>query len=188
LRVTIKKNPEGFSRVRTQAQALAITSGDFAGPVLVVFGQLHRKQEKAILVSEGAAGASGRWPALSPPYEKKKRKLFARRKMLHLSGAMRSSLLTPTNPNYIQRFVPRGTSGGVFQFGAASDVAAAHLKGNPALAPNLSAAGKRIFGGLARRLPVRDMINKTAAMLAEFNRELVKWYALRVQQVLRRRK
>jgi hypothetical protein len=200
LRVVIKKNPEGFSRVRTQAQALAITSGDFAGPVMVVFGQLHREQELAIFASQGARGGSGRWPALSPSYEKKKSRfrkaagkgpglVFAiGKKIMVLTGDTKARFTVPTNPAYVQRFVPRGTSGGVFQFGADSDVAAAHLAGNPSLAPHQSAAANRIFGGFAKRLPVRDVITKSAAQMAAFLPVLKKWYALRVQQVLKVRK
>ena len=169
------------------AEALTITPGDYAGPVLVLMGQLHREQQHGIFQSEGATGAGGRWAALSPPYAAKKRKLFSRRKILHLSGDMRTRFLSPTNPAYVQRFVPRGTSGGVFQFGAHSDVAAAHLAGNPALAPNGSPTARKIFGGLARRLPVRDMITKSAAQMAAFPSVLRKWYASRVDQVLRRR-
>jgi hypothetical protein len=189
LRVVIKKNPEAFRRVRkTMEEGLALTNGDMAGPVLVILGQVHREQEKAIFGTEGRANVGG-WPALSPPYAKKKRKL-TRRRMLNLTGDMKSRFTVPTNPAYVQRFVPRGINGsGVFQFGAVSAIAAAHLHGRPEMAAiKQSGLSRKIFGGIARRLPVRDMISKTAGMVSQMNVALSNWYAKRVQQVLRGRK
>ena len=199
MRVVIKKNHAGVQRQMSSVQALTITPGDYAGPVLVLMGQLHREQQLAIFASQGARGGAGKWPALSPSYAAKKsgfRKAAGKgpglvfavgKRIMILTGDTKARFTVPTNPAYVQRFVPRGTSGGMFQFGAYSDVAAAHLAGNPALAPNQSHAAKRIFGGFAKRLPVRDVITKSAAQMAAFLSVLKKWYAARDDQVLRKR-
>jgi hypothetical protein len=86
------------------------------------------------------------------------------------------------NPHYVQKYLG-AEAGGVFQFGAASDVAYAHLHGLPEAAPNQSASARKVFGGRAPRLPVRDMISKTAAQLAAFRKAFTDWYVARVKRV-----
>lgn len=168
-------------------EALKVTQGDLKGPVLTKFGALHRKQMNRIFATQGAAGGGGLWAALSPPYAKKKARHFPGRKILQLSGDLKASFTVRGNPYYVQRFIPRG-SGGSFGFGSTHPEAAPHYYGNPALARSPSTPQARsIFGRIARRLPKRDMITKTAEMLAEFTTEFKSWYASRVKQVLRGR-
>jgi hypothetical protein len=154
------------------------------GEVLTVLGVVHRKQQTAIFVSEGATSGGGLFAPLNPRYAARKRKLFGRKKILQLSGDMKARFTLAGNPGYIQKYV--GTEAkGVFQFGAASDVAAAHLYGNPALAPRQSAAARSVFGGTAPRLPVRDMISKTATQMGALKDALTAWYAARAKRVIR---
>lgn len=184
--MVIRKHPEGFRRIRTVQEGLVLSTADYSGPVLNALGKVHRDQELAIFGSEGRANVGG-WPALSPPYEAKKKKV-TRRRMLNLSGETKARFTGARHLGYFQRFFPRGT-GGVFQFGARSSVAAAHLYGKPELAAGIqSTLSRRIFGGTARRLPVRDMITKTAAMVAQLRHEFAVFYAKRVDQVLRHRR
>jgi hypothetical protein len=165
MKVVIRKNPEVFKRLRTKAEALIVSPGDFAGPVLVRLGQVHRRQEKAIFASQGAAGGSGRWPKLSPGYAKWKKRVFPGRKILVLSGEMKERFTVPSRPEYVQRFTSSGQSGGVFSFGAIDEVAVKHYRGI--------------------KLPVRDMITKTAAQITELRNTFISWYAARVRQIVR---
>lgn len=157
MKVTVKTNPEGIRRVRTLAQALGLPHADMAGPVLVELGVVHRKQENRIFATQGSAGASGRWPALSPGYAAKKRKQFPGKKILQRTGDMKARLTKRSNPNYYQDYVPRSAARGTFRFGARSGLAAAHRAGTGPL-------------------PIRDMLTKTAAQVAEFQAALFKWY------------
>ena len=185
--MNVKKNPEAFKRLRSMTEALQITSGDLGGPVLVRMGQLHRKQQKRIFASEGSEGQAGRWPSLSDRYDARKREVFGRRKMLVLTGDMKDRFTRQTSSYYIQQFIPAGGGRGTFQFGAESEIAAAHLRGDPGIAPEKSETARLIFGGMAPRLPIRDMISKTAEQLDAFRLRLVQWYnEERIPQVLRR--
>ena len=162
-RVTI--NPNAFPRLRTKNQALGLTDGDYSGPVLTVIGQVHRKQENRIFATQGSAGAGGAWPKLSPAYAKRKRKDGFGSRILVRTGAMKSALTTPGNPNYYQAFQRVGALA-VFLLGGFSRIAGYHRRGTP--------PQKR-----------REMLNKTAAQIAEIRRALFDWYKLRIQQVQR---
>lgn len=176
----------GIKRVRSKLDALRLDDRDMAGPVLVVLGTVHRRQQSDAFVSEGATTAGGRWAALNPLYAARKAKAGGKRKVLQLSGDMKARFISRANRSYIQRFIPRGGGRGIFQFGAHSDVAAAHRAGAPALAPRQSPQAKRAFGGRAPRMPVRDMLTKTPAQIAEFAVAFKRWYIeKRVPQVLR---
>ncbi len=137
---------------------------------------------------QGQQEPPGRWAALHKGYAERKRAKFGRKKILQLTGAMKTRFTSANNPFYVQRYLGSSAHRGTFQFGARSSVAAAHRKGNPALAgaaPKGSKA-RTIFGGIAKRLPVRDMVSKTLAQRDEFQRRLETWYRKeRVPQVLR---
>lgn len=181
MRVKVTPNPEAFKRLRFMNEALKISEGDMRGPVLIRLGQLHRKQMQRIFASQGTEGRAGRWTELEERYAQRKRRTFGRKKILQLTGETKARFTVRTNPAYVQKYLGRGR----WVFGAASNVAAAHFHGSPGLAPNQSASAKRIFFGIAPRLPVRDMISKTAAQVAEFAAEFKAWYVQRVRQVLR---
>ena len=182
----VRKNRESFSRLRSMSEALKITVGDLQGPILVSLGRVHRRQQKLIFLSQGRLGASGPWRALNREYQERKGFTIGRSKILLLTGRTQDRFLKATNPHYIQQFVSTGETSGFFRFGAASDIAAAHLRGNPDLAPNQSESARSVFTGKARRLPVRDMISKTAKQVAELRDDLERWYQqARVPQALR---
>lgn len=184
--IRITKNPEAFERLRTQNKALRITGGDLHGPVLVRLGQVHRDQMRKVFTSEGAEGAAGRWPALSPVYEERKRKVLGQKKMLVLTGRTRARLTVKNSPYYIQRYLSRSDTSGVYQFGALSSVAAAHQHGLPGLAQGKTSAASLVFGGTAPRLPVRDMIMKTTMQMSQLQLRVLQWYTdERIPQVLR---
>lgn len=165
MKVVIRKNPYIMKRLMTQNQAFAITNADLGGQVLVRLGVVHRRQEKAIFASQGAAGASGRWPKLSPGYAKWKRRVFPGKKILVLSGEMKERFTVPSRPEYIQRFTPTGEGRGVVSFGASDEVAVKHFRGI--------------------KLPVRDMISKTQEQINELRLTFIDWYIKRVRQVER---
>jgi hypothetical protein len=182
IRVTV--NRAAFERQRLAANAMSLKVGDIETS-LTPLGVVHRRQMNAVFASQGAAGAAGRWAALSPDYAKRKRKAFGSRKILQLSGDMKARFTRASHPAYVQRVTRHGERFN-YQFGAASDVAAAHLHGAPEMAPNRSSAARRVFfGGLAPHLPVRNMITKTASQFAEFKKAFIVWYANRARQVLR---
>lgn len=175
---------QAYPRLREAASALRISDADMRGPVLVKMGQLHRKQMLQNFAAQ--AGAAGRWAPLNPSYAKRKRKAVGSRKILVLTGDMKARFTKALHPAYHQDYLPVGAQRGVFRFGARSDVAAAHFHGTPSLAPTgSSVTARKIFGGIAPRLPVRDMITKTEAQRRAFIPVFVTWYTARVRQVLR---
>jgi hypothetical protein len=193
--VTLKVdlNRQAFPRIRSAADAFLITAADLRGPVLTRLAQEHRRQEKQIFSSEGAAGGSGPWPELSPKYlERKRRALSHERrrrreakkkgkkvpkrkptpagagrgaplslKILIWSGDMRERFVSPSRPENIERFIlvgpAKAPTGGVFQFGAQSDIAAYHFAGGDVL-------------------PQRDMVSKSPEQIGKLQAALVKWY------------
>ena len=210
IRVTL--NTQAYPRLREAADALRITDGDMAGPVLIVMGNLHRKQQKAIFASQGAAGGTGKWAPLNARYLRQKQAGGRRRgggasaslgagfnifsssaalgfsgrgKILVLTGDMKRRFTMASAPEYVQRYLPTGGGRGVFQFGAMSDTAAAHMHGNPSFAPHQSYQARKVFGGVAKNLPVRNVVAKSQAQRLEFVPVFKKWYVARVRQVLR---
>jgi len=166
MKVKVATNPEGLRRLQAMLKEVHISHKDLGGQILVRLGQLHRKQMARVFASQGAEGGSGRWPKLSPGYAAWKRRYFPGRRILVLSGEMKARFTTPSRPEYVQRFLPRG-SGGVYQFGAYDEIAARHVKGGDTL-------------------PKRDMISKTAAQIAEFSASIEEWWRkVRVPQVRR---
>ena len=161
---------------------------DMGDPALLrALGTVHRQQEVSIFSSEGAIAGRARWEPLNARYAARKRKVVSSRKILVLTGVTRDSFVKATDPDYIQRYVETSPGLGIFQFGATSDVAAAHLYGSPGLAPHQSATAKKVFGGMARRLPVRDMITKPPSMVNEIREVLREFFIKRVRQLARAR-
>lgn len=172
--VRVTPNPNAFPRLRTMAEALKITDGDFAGPVMTVVGNVHRRQQKQIFATQGAAGLSGPWEPLSPAYAKRKKRQGYGSKILLRAGSMRAALTTASSPAYHQSFQKVGPLA-VYLLGALSRVAGYHRKGY----------ANRKRGG---RLPRREMLNKTVAQIAEIKNAIVEWYRTkRIPQVLRHR-
>ena len=186
MKITVTPNPKAFKRIRSINEALRISKGDMAGPVLVRLGQTHIKQQKRIFASQGAEGAGGRFAPLNPRYAARKLSIFGRKKILDLTGNMRRRFTKKSDPSYVQDFIPGSKGKGTFRFGARSNIAAAHKAGNPDLAPTPSTTAKGIWGGRAPRLPVRDMITKTGVQVAQLRKRFVDWYRKeRLPQVLR---
>ena len=76
-------------RLRTLSEALELRKEDVEA-ALDVADSVYRDQEKTIFSSEGSSGGES-WTPLSPNYEKWKKKAFPGRKILALSGAMRTA-------------------------------------------------------------------------------------------------
>lgn len=185
MKVTLTPNPEGLRRLRAIGDDVGQIARLDDPALLRALGTTHRKQELAIFASEGAAGGAGAWPALNPRYVIRKAKAVgSRKRILTLTGEMKDQFTRFGAPGYVQEFVPRGTLG-IFRFGARSSVAAAHKTGNPSLATTPSATARKVFGGIAARLPVRDMITKSASQLEELRETLKTWFIARVKQGLR---
>ena len=184
MKIILKPNAQHLRRLREIGEAVAPVMSD---PLLLrMLGSAHRDQMREVFATEGAEARRGPWPALNPRYAARKRKAVGGRKILHLTGDTRDRFISPSDPAYVQQFIPTSKTLGLFRFGARSDVAAAHLHGNPGLAPRQSSAlARKVFGGLAPRLPVRDMITKTERQLAELRAVLKNWYLTRVKQALR---
>jgi hypothetical protein len=190
--VRVTTYPQAFERLRSVTDVLKITPGDLAGPVLLRMDAVHRQQEAEVFSTEGAAGAAGKWPALSAAYaaakrragglgaaqvrgKKGKARVTALRglrapisqKILVWSGQTRDRFTQATAPGHIARLLQRGVSTFVYQFGAASDIAFYHRFGT-------------------RRLPVRDMITKTPAQVQALLQVIVNWYRIeRLPQAMR---
>lgn len=187
MRVRVTTNPGGIERIRTAVGALRVTAADFRGPVMTVMTAEHVRQMKRVFATEGAESAGGKWQALSPDYARRKRKAFPRKKILQLAGDMVRRFTMPSNPYFIRAYIDRGGGRGVYQFGARSNVAAAHATGSPSVAQSQSAAAKRVFfHPPAYRLPVRNMIQKTPLQVAALRRAFTDWYVKkRIPQALR---
>jgi hypothetical protein len=185
--IKINVNKLAFPRLRSCAQAFSITAHDFEGQILSLFGALHRRQEKEIFKTEGAASGA-KWAALDPKYAARKKaitaaagqvkrqvkaaglkvpKLFPRgAKILVLSGDMKERFVNSGRPEYIQEALVGKTSV-LYRFGAESEIAGYHVEGNP-------------------NLPVRDMVRKSPEQVAEFRATLLDWYVnKRIPQALK---
>lgn len=184
--IKVTTNPDGFKRLREMNEALKISAADYEGPILVELGAIHRQQQLRIFATQGTAGAGGRFAPLEKKYKARKREAFGIKKILQLSGEMKRRFTKRSDPRYFQGF--RGDdTGGVFSFGARSSVAAAHRAGKPKLARRAPRAAKSatIFGGIAQKLSIRDMVSKTAAQVEEIREGVRVWYRKRVEQVFR---
>lgn len=190
MKIEMTPNAEHLRRLREIGPDLR---DDFrqsmADPALLrALGTVHAAQEEQIFASEGAAAAGGQFAPLNPRYAARKAKAGGRGKILQLTGALRDQFTHKTDPAYVERYVPTSETTGLFQFGAASPVGAAHYRGDPSLAVGGSSPlARKIFGGRALRLPVRDMISKTPAMLDELREALRVWFIGRVRQMQRAR-
>lgn len=181
MKIILQPNQAHLQRMREIGPTLRAGLSMADPSLLRALGVVHRRQEARIFASEGAEGAGGPWTPLDPGYAERKAKAAgSRKKILQLSGDMKTALTKRGDPRYVEQFIPKGNLG-LFRFGAHSDVANAHLHGNPALAPQQSAVAKKVFGGRAPRLPVRDPITKTPAMLAEMREALRVWYVARLK-------
>lgn len=167
-------NMKAFPRIRTRIDALLLQEADFRGPILTRLGQLHRDQEQRIFGSEGAAGARGSWPALSPAYAAHKRRKVGRKRILVWSGDMKERFISPSRPEYVQSFIPTGRAAGLFQFGAASVLAGYHFAGGTSTHRSRPKKGS----GKTYRvvLPRRDMVTKSPAQILEMQKEFIAWY------------
>ena len=183
MRIRVQLNDAGFERLRTATGALRLSEGDYAGPVLRAFDAVHRKQVKQAFTTQGASTPGGRWAPLNVRYAARKRIAAPGKKILTLTGETARRFTLAKYPGHIARHIGKGR----FEFGAVSSVAAAHAAGNPLLARQRvgPTRASSIFGGIAPRLPVRDMILKTAAQVAEFTQALTVFYLKRVDQVKR---
>lgn len=182
MKIILKPNAAALARMPELPRQVEVKLSDPA--LLRALGTTHRAQEESIFSTEGATGGTAPWAALNPRYAARKAKAVGRKKILQLTGTMKRQFTFASASGYVQQFIPRGTLG-IFRFGARSSVAAAHKFGNPSLAPMQSATARRVFGGIAPRLPVRDMVTKSAAHLVELRQTLLTFYIARMKQQLR---
>lgn len=161
----MRPNPAGFARLRTLTEALSLSEADKRGPLLVEMGREHVRQVTRAYTTEGASTGAA-WARLSPGYARWKAKAYPGRKILVRTRDTRARFEQPSNPAHIREFIPPFS----YQFGAASNVQAAHEYG---------------VGSPGQRLPVRRLLRKTQADLAAFRKVLVQFYIKRVRQVLR---
>lgn len=187
MKITFKPNGPNLARLRAIGPNLLADLSMDDPSLLRALGAVHRAQEEGIFSSEGAEGAGGKWAPLEARYAARKAKAVGRRKILVLTGGMKDALTKKGDPDYVEEYRPASASLGLFRFGTRSRVAAAHLYGNPALAPERSAVASKVFGGRAPRLPIRDMITKTEAHLAEMRETLKVWFIGRLKQELQAR-
>lgn len=182
MRIDLVPNESHLRRLRQLPNDLAFDMSDPA--LLRTMGQTHRDQVRANFQTEGATGARGPWQALSPKYAKRKARLVGARKILDLTGDTKRRFTMAGHPDYIERYVPAGPGKGIFMLGARSDVAAAHLHGNPRLVTSRVSL-RKLFGGVAKRLPVRDMITKTTLNIRQLQSVMNDWYIARLKQRFR---
>lgn len=188
MKVVVIPNEQHLRRLRELPSRMDPTAPSgipMSDPALLrALGRVHREQVTANFATEGGTGARGLWPSLSAKYAARKLKLVGRKKILEVTGDTRRRFIRFGHPDYIERFVPSGRAGGTFLFGARSDVAAAHVAGNPGLVSTRSSLPK-LFGGRAARLPVRDMITKTAANVKQLQAAFSKWWIESLRQRFR---
>lgn len=179
---TVKVNREGINRLRTTTSLLQLTEEDMRAFVLPGMATLHREQEMEIFASEGAGGGAGAWPRLSAAYaarkaraasagraetagKKGKARVEALRaagrpisqKILVWSGETRDRFTRDSSPGFVAQLVVTALDRWIVQLGARSDIASYHVHGSS-------------------RLPLRDMIAKTAEQLDELRAVVVQVY------------
>lgn len=162
MRIRVRINNEAFERIRTRARGLVLSEADRRGPLLVELGAVNIAQVRRAFTSRGATVPTGPWPAWSSRYAAWRARKGLGSRMMRLTDTLYGKFTSPTHGSHIRRWV-RGL---LYQFGAIDDVAAWHREG-------------------AGRLPVRSVIDKTAADHDEFSKRLVTFYQKRVAQVLR---
>lgn len=167
--IVLRPKPEGFKRLRTITEALALDDGDRSGPVLRLLDSVHRKQAREAFTTQGASTGSA-WKALNPVYAKWKAKAGYGRQMLRMAKTYRTrephqlfrGFTLASGPGNIARWV-----GGLrYQFGIADDVAAAHEFGEG-------------------NLPRRTVIQKTPEQHHDFVAAFVEFWRKRIRQVVR---
>jgi hypothetical protein len=182
MKIILKPNAEHLRRMREIGPKLKADLSMNDKGLLRELGATHRYQMAGIFESEGGQGAMGKWSPLNPRYAERKRKLVGVRRILELTTDMDRRFTDRNSYWYVERFIPTSETLGLFQFGARSSVASAHLHGDPSLAPQQSAIARRVFGGRAQRLPVRDMITKTAAHMGQLRDTLRDWFVVKLRQ------
>lgn len=176
------RKPGAIKRLVSLTEAVNIPMND--PYIMKQMAQAQKDQMREVFETEGSTVRGGRWAALNPRYAARKRAAGGHRRILDLTGETRGRFIG-ARPGFIARFIPKGGGLGVFQFGAASQVAAAHRAGNAGLAPRPSGLARKVFGGIAKRLPIRDMLTKTERQILEFRRVLKDAYLVRLKQALR---
>lgn len=183
MKIILKPNAAHMARLRNIAAGPNIPMSD---PLFLSrLGAVHRDQLREVFETEGGTARGGRWSPLNPRYAARKKKFVGGKKILQLTTDMMRRFIYKGSHGYVEQYVPASQTQGLYRFGALSDVAAAHLHGDPRYASQQSAIARRIFGGRAPRLPVRDMITKTAQQLAELRRAFKDAYLARLRQILR---
>jgi len=183
MRITLTPNKAHLARMRALPALMTPRMDDRL--LLRDLDTVNSDQMREVFQTEGTTARGGMWAALSPRYRARKIAAVGRRKTLDLTGETKRRFISRGNPNHVARYIPTSSDRGLFTFGAKSDIAAAHVAGNPALAPGQSLTARKVFHGRAPRLPVRSMIGKSAQHLSEFRRALVKWYVARMRQFAR---
>lgn len=189
----IDTNPGGLDRLRDAIDRITITLSDLQGVVLRRLDQEHRAQERRIFSTEGAEGGSHSWPPLHPEYAAFKEEVVGVQPMLVWDGTTRGKFINRGDPDYVSEFVPRGASEGVFLFGARSEIAAKHFRGEfTTIKPRSYRSrktGKRVTWPketLHVQLPVRDMVTKSAEQIVRMRKVFLSWFLQeRVPQIRR---
>jgi hypothetical protein len=169
MRVRMKVYHGGFERLRTLNQAVMLSQGDRRTLVLRTLDRVHREQAKRAFTSQGASTGAA-WPPLSPKYATWKRKSGYGRSMMRMAKSYRGR---PAGLLY-RKAVMAGERGHIAQwlgglryaFGFGDDVGFWHHVG-------------------AGRLPVRQIITKTANDLAEFAVAVKDLWIKRIRQSFR---
>lgn len=166
MRVRMTVNREGFSRLRTRAQAMVIDDADRSGPLLTVLDGVARKAAKTGIQSEGG----GAWPALTPKYEAWKAKRGYGSKMMILARAYRSREAEQLSRKFTLAeeggHVKRWLGGLRYDFGVTDDVGYVHEQG----------------GG---KLPRRSVTDSIYAARDQFIQALRTFWQASIQRVLR---
>lgn len=130
------------------------------------FGVQFRRNMRANFASQGTSGGD-RWAPLSASYERWKRQVKPGRKILVFSGALRSSLTSPSNADHILRVVGIDREQSYVTMGTRDPKAEWHHKGTD-------------------RMPRRDPIQQTDEQKARYEGVLVDWLRPRFRAAARR--
>ena len=163
-KMRVRPRPEGFKRLRTKIESLALTPGDLQGPVLRLLDSVHNQQVGQAFLTRGASVATGPWPPWSPRYARWRAKYHHRigHRMMYVTGTLFAKAARSNHASHIAEWLGKMR----FRFGYVDDVGYWHQHGT----------GK---------MPVRSVIDKTEKQKHDFVAAFVDFYRKRIRQVLR---
>ena len=158
--ITMRPNRAGFQRLRTLAEAVNLSDAD-RRLALTPMNQVHVRHVRQAFATRGASVAGGPWPPWSLKYAAwRTRHPRTGRRMMRLTDSLFEKSTHVSHGGYVGVWLGRLR----YAFGFRDDVGFWHEHGEG-------------------HLPVRSLIQKTAAQHRDFVAAFVRFYRARIRQI-----